>query len=415
MTATRREHRSTSATLQACWPAPSSPPNRRGVLIGLDQHNQPFRFDPWELYDTRIITNPNIFVVGQIGRGKSSLVKTLLYRSVLHGRRAAVIDPKGEYGPLAYAVGGQPVILGPGCGVRLNPLDPGAGIDADNDTIRQQQIELLLAVLGAGLRRALTPIESAACGLALNACAGTPTLSKVAAKLIDPDHTAPAELRMKPAEFAAASRDVALEARRLCAGELAGLFDGETSGDLSWEAPIVVIQFNHIHDHHLPVVLTCVAAWLRNRIASQPGENYLVLDEAWRLLQHLSTARWLRAQVKLARSQRTSTIFVTQRLTDLHATGDQATEQVALAKGLIADTEIQILLGSAPQEAAALTDILGCGQATLHALHRLPPNHAIWLVGPTTTIVHHHLAPTETNLVNSDPPKAPAPQDNLAD
>ena len=160
---------------------------------------------------------------------------------------------------------------------------------------------------------------------------------------------------------------------------------------------------------------TCVAAWLQNRIASQPGENYLVLDEAWRLLQHLSTARWLRAQVKLARSQRTSTIFVTQRLTDLHATGDQATEQVALAKGLIADTEIQILLGSAPQEAAALTDILRCGQATLHALHQLPPNHAIWLVGPTTTIVHHHLAPTETDLVNSDPPKAPAPSDNLAD
>lgn len=402
MTLSRPEHRSTTATLQACWPAPSSPPNRRGVLIGVDQHHQPFRFDPWELYDARIITNPNIFIVGQIGRGKSSLVKTLLHRSILHGRRAAVIDPKGEYGPLAQAVGGQPIVLGPGSDVRLNPLDLNSRPAEENDTSRQQQLELLVAVLGAGLGRDLTPIERAATDLALNALPRTPTLADVAAKLIDPDNTAPAELRMKPAEFAAASRDVALEARRLCTGELSGLFDGDTNEDLTWDAPIVVVQFNRISDDNLPVALTCVAAWLQNRIASQPGENYLVLDEAWRLLQHLSTARWLRAQTKLARSHRTSAIFVTQRLTDLDATGDQATEQVALAKGLIADTEIQILLGSSPKEAAALTDILGCNNNTLNALNQLPANHALWLVGPTTTVVDHRLAPTEAGLVNSD-------------
>ena len=62
-------------------------------------------------------------VFGQIGRGKSSFVKSYLWRQAVFGRRAWVVDPKGEYGPLARAWGVAPVALYPGGSVRLNPLD----------------------------------------------------------------------------------------------------------------------------------------------------------------------------------------------------------------------------------------------------------------------------------------------------
>ena len=57
-------------------------------------------------------------VVGQIGRGKSAFVKTYLWRQAVFGRRAWVVDPKGEYGALARAWGVTPVALRPGgrCG-----------------------------------------------------------------------------------------------------------------------------------------------------------------------------------------------------------------------------------------------------------------------------------------------------------
>ena len=73
-----------------------------------------------ELYAAGHLTNPNILVIGHVGEGKSSLVKTLLWRSSVFGRSAVVADPKGEYGPLAAAYGVEPVRIGPGLPARLN-------------------------------------------------------------------------------------------------------------------------------------------------------------------------------------------------------------------------------------------------------------------------------------------------------
>jgi hypothetical protein len=39
-----------------------------------------------------------------------------------------VLDPKGEYGALAAASGATPLRLGPGLGLRLNPLDVGPAV-----------------------------------------------------------------------------------------------------------------------------------------------------------------------------------------------------------------------------------------------------------------------------------------------
>jgi hypothetical protein len=95
------------------------------VVIGDDLLGGSFVFDPFELYAQGVISNPNMVVFGQIGRGKSAFVKTFLWRQAVFGRRAWVVDPKGEYGDLAAAWGVRPVALRPGGAVRLNPLDPG--------------------------------------------------------------------------------------------------------------------------------------------------------------------------------------------------------------------------------------------------------------------------------------------------
>ena len=101
----------------------------RGVLIGRDVLGGSFVYDPFALYRAGVVTNPNMVVIGQIGRGKSSFVKSYLWRQAVFGRSAWVIDPKGEYGPLCEAWGVVPVALRPGGPVRLNPLDTADGAD----------------------------------------------------------------------------------------------------------------------------------------------------------------------------------------------------------------------------------------------------------------------------------------------
>src|ERR1039458_6308734 len=95
----------------------------RGVLIGRDLLGGAFVYDPFELYRSGLLTNPNMVVFGQIGRGKSAFVKTYLWRQAVFGRRAWVVDPKGAHAPLARAWGIEPVALRPGGRVRLHPLD----------------------------------------------------------------------------------------------------------------------------------------------------------------------------------------------------------------------------------------------------------------------------------------------------
>ena len=98
-----------------------------GILIGQDAWSgTAFCYDPWVLYQRGVLTNPNIFLAGQIGRGKSTLAKSLAARCIAFGRRVYVPgDPKGEWAPVARAVGGQVIELGVGRPARLNPLDAG--------------------------------------------------------------------------------------------------------------------------------------------------------------------------------------------------------------------------------------------------------------------------------------------------
>ena len=44
-----------------------------------------FFYDPFRLYRAGLLTNPNMLVVGQIGRGKSAFVKSFLWRQAAFG------------------------------------------------------------------------------------------------------------------------------------------------------------------------------------------------------------------------------------------------------------------------------------------------------------------------------------------
>jgi hypothetical protein len=128
-----RPHRATTAALQAAFPfLAESGMGPRGTYIGRDVFGGSFCFDPFELYAAGLLTNPNMVIAGAVGSGKSSLVKTFLWRQQEFGRAAWVADPKGEYADLAAACDAPVIRLGPGQAARLNPFDaPGSGSPND--------------------------------------------------------------------------------------------------------------------------------------------------------------------------------------------------------------------------------------------------------------------------------------------
>ncbi len=115
--AERPGHRCTTRHAQAIYPfLAAGGLGGRGVFVGRDSGGGAFCFDPWALYGDGLLDDPNMIVLGTLGQGKSALVKTLLWRMLLFGRRAFVLDVKREYGPLCEAAGVQPISLTPAAG-----------------------------------------------------------------------------------------------------------------------------------------------------------------------------------------------------------------------------------------------------------------------------------------------------------
>ena len=95
--AERPGHRATTRHAQAIYPfIAGGGLGARGVFIGRDSAGAAFCYDPWSLYGDGALDDPNVIVLGKLGQGKSALVKTLLWRMLLFGRRAFVLDVKRE-------------------------------------------------------------------------------------------------------------------------------------------------------------------------------------------------------------------------------------------------------------------------------------------------------------------------------
>ncbi len=180
--AERPGHRATTANAQAIYPFfAENGLGEGGVFIGTDVHGSAFTYDPFVLYERRVVSNPNLFIAGEVGAGKSSLVKTYLYRQALFGRVPWIADPKGEYRSLAHALGVAPIRLVPGGEVRLNPIARDAGPDG--------QLNLLRALAAGSLDRRLQPEEEGALREALravNAGKDEPTLPAIVELLFEP-------------------------------------------------------------------------------------------------------------------------------------------------------------------------------------------------------------------------------------
>jgi hypothetical protein len=80
-------HQVTTRNLGAAYPfIAEAGLGQRGVVIGDDLLGGSFVLDPFELYAQGVVSNPNMVVFGQIGRGKSAFVKTFLWRQAVFGR-----------------------------------------------------------------------------------------------------------------------------------------------------------------------------------------------------------------------------------------------------------------------------------------------------------------------------------------
>ncbi len=405
LSAERPGHRNTTRHAQAVYPfmAPGGL-GGRGVFIGRDSSGGAFCFDPWVLYGEGLLDDPNVIVLGKLGQGKSALVKTLLWRMLLFGRRAFVLDIKREYGPLCAAVGVSPISLVPGGRVRLNPLA--------SRPEEHAQLELLRAVSITAIGGPLTQLESGALREALRTVRDSgvaePTIPDIAQALFHPGVAMAERLRTTPASLAAEARRAALALQDLCEGPLRGMFDGPTTPGLELDGRLVVLDLHAVRDSPaVGILMACATAWmsaLLARMAERPGRERLinVADESWKILQHTGLGEWFQANFKLARQFGVMNLVVLHKLADLQTAGDAGSRAARIAEGLVADASTRVIYHQDESQVEVTRSLLGLSESEARLIAVLSPGQALWRVASRAFVVQHYRSSLEAELTNTD-------------
>ena len=410
-------HRGTTAHVASLYPLSVQMSfGHRGVYLGLDvlAGGAEFCWDPFEAYATGVVTNPNCWVLGEPGNGKSALVKSLLWRMAAvygvgeRGRWVAIADPKGEYATLAQWLGLTVIRLAPGGSTRLNPLGAGpAGPAVAGESRVMQQAEMVTALAATVLERPLHQVEDAAVFAIIEELDRgriQPVLSDVARLLAAPSGTVLERLRRSADELSVDTAALGYALDKLLTRSLRGMFDGPTNVDLRPGGPGIVLDLSAVplDSGALPLVMVAAAGWLQQLLAAPGPRRVQVLDEAWALLGNRHTARYLQTCFKLGRTYGVANICIAHRASDLGAQADDGTAVAKISAGLLADAATKIVLRQAPDQLRGAQTVFGLSDPEVRIVGQLARGRALWKIGGRTAVVHHLIGDAEQALCDTD-------------
>lgn len=393
-----------------------------GVLVGQDKLSRTaFAFDPFGLYQRRVISNPNITVSGSIGSGKSALMKCLALRSAAFGRRTFIPgDVKGEWSGVVRAAGGTVISVGGASDARLNPLDAGRRPERDLDgravddeqwarMVTRQRHSLLSALASALLERPLDQDDHTALETAVEATiarGGVPIMPTVVEELLEPSQAAGLPMGTRDVDHLAdMGRPTGLALRRLVKGDLGGMFDGPSTAAFDPAAPMMSVDLRNISQgsEALPLIMACTGSWMEAALrAADLGQRYIIYEEAHRLMSLPGLLDRMRDQFKLTRAWGTSNVLVIHRLSDLDAVGAAGSRERAVAEGLLADTSTRIVYRQESDQLEAAARSLGMSETGMEAVGSLAVGSGLWLVGERAFLVAHQRTAWETSVTDTD-------------
>ncbi len=346
-----------------------------GLPLGRVVRGTQFVFDPFDAYRAGIVTSPNVAVIGSIGAGKSTVVKMMVARGLERNRSAVILDPKGEYGMLAQARSGVVVRLGTSSW--WNPF-----VESESDNLN-----FLTALISTARGEHLSDIERA-------------TLEQAWRSGACSHSSRPMESLWRTCS--GVEDAMAATVRRFVMGDLAGLIDGPGPALTNTAALVVLDMSQWWLSESLAVAALVGWNMASHRLADPTVPGYLVIDEAWALLQNEFATTWLQGAWKLARARGIANVAVVHRLLDADGAGELGSASRSRAVGLIRDCSTYFLFCHAEGDLGAVKETIGMSELEAQYLVALPRGSALVRYGTSSSVVHLEPTLEDLPLVDSD-------------
>jgi len=361
----------------------------RGILYGINRHNESLViFDRFDLPNA----NANIFAIS--GAGKSFTIKLEILRALMLGTEVLVIDPENEYGDLCKTVGGSYIPLSLQSSFRVNPFDLPAAIRGEEaeagEVLRAAVINLhglFKLMLGS-----LTPAED---GVLDKAILDTYALKGITLATQNPGDLEPPTLQdlVDVLMTTDGGENMAKVLQKYTQGSFAGLFDRQTNVEL--DKQLIVFQIRDLEEQLRPIAIYIVLNYLWNRVRTELKRRYLVIDEAWNLMQYEDSARFLYGIVKRARKYYLGITTITQDVEDF--------VNSPYGKPIITNSSLQVLLKQSPTAVDNLQKLFYLTDGEKYILLNSGVGQGIFFAGNKHVAIEIVASPEEAAVVTTKP------------
>lgn len=357
-----------------------------GILYGINRHNNSLI-----LFDRFQMENANFVVFAKSGAGKSYAVKLEILRSLMVGIEVIVIDPENEYQHLAEAVGGTYLNISLNSDFRINPFDLPIPLDGEDpaDILRSAVINLL-GLMGLILGK-LDPTEEALIDKAI-----WQTYAKKDITETSDFRTAEMPVMSDLIEVLGGivgAESLAQRLEKFTNGTFAGLLNQPTNVQLN--NSLLIFSIRDLEDQLRPIAMYITLGHIWNLVRSELKKRILVLDEAWIMMQHEDSARFVFGIAKRARKYYLGLTTITQDVADFMAS--------PYGKPIVTNSSIQLLLKQSPAAIEIVAETFFLTEGEKYLLLESDVGEGIFFAGLKHAAIKIYASYVEDQIITTDP------------
>lgn len=358
-----------------------------GILYGINRHNNSLI-----LFDRFSLQNANSVVFATSGAGKSYAIKLEILRSLMLGTEVIIIDPENEYKHLSEAVSGTYINISLSSENKINPFDLPTSLGGDakpGDIIRSAVITvkgLVRLMLGEMTNEEDSIVDRAL----IETYAKKDITPEADLSKIEPPIMQDFEDILEGMEGGA---NLVLRLKKYIEGTFSGLLNNYTNVEMNNK--LVCFSVRDLEDELRPIAIYSIINYIWNIVRSKMKKRILVIDEAWWLMQHDDSAKFVYALVKRCRKYYLGVTTITQDVNDFLAS--------AYGQAILTNSSLQLLLKQSPASIDLIQKTFVLTEGEKYLLLECGVGEGIFFAGHKHAAIKVVASYTEDQVITSDP------------
>lgn len=360
-----------------------------GILYWVNTHNNSLI-----IFDRFKSENANMCVFAKSWGWKSFTVKLEILRALMMWIDVIVVDPENEYKALVDVVWWSYLDVSLNSSERINPFDLPLWLkdkDVKKWDLLREAITNLIWLMSLMLGK-ITPTEES---LIEKALITTYSLKWITFENDDMEHREVPVMQeffdvIETMDWASGIR-VRLE--KYTNWIYSGIFNQRTNVEL-WEW-LQVFSVRDLGDNLRPIAMYNILNHIWNKVRSSNKKRILVIDEAWNIMQHEDSAKFLYWLVKRARKYNLWVTTITQDVEDFIASPQW--------KPIVTNSSIQILLKQSPASIDAIQNVFKLTEQEKYILLNSRVWQGLFFAGTEHVAIQVLASYYETEIISTDP------------